>query len=111
MSADGSAPGNSPDSPNSPPRSQGEGRGDELSLSSRPSLGPAKSTFPRDGRDGSGDFRDGRDAPTVGIEPAKPKRKKKPARIAYLRSGLYSKRPELPGPDTEVGRILAERRA
>ena len=46
----------------------------------------------------------------VGTEPEKPKRKKKPARISYLRSGLYSKRPELPGPDTEVGRVLADRR-
>src|SRR5207245_4681694 len=33
------------------------------------------------------------------------------ARVSYLRSGLYAKRPELPGPDTPVGRALAERRA
>ena len=32
-------------------------------------------------------------------------------RIAYLRSGLYARRPELPAPDTPVGAVLAERRA
>ena len=31
--------------------------------------------------------------------------------MSYLRSGLYAKRPELPAPDTPVGRVLAERRA
>ena len=38
--------------------------------------------------------------------PRKPRR-----RIAYLRSGMYTKRPELPAADTPVGAVLAERRA
>jgi hypothetical protein len=36
-------------------------------------------------------------------------RKRRKRTVSYLRSGLYRKR-ELPGPETEVGRILAERR-
>ena len=39
-----------------------------------------------------------------------PQPKKRRRRIAYLRSGLYTKRPALPGPDTPVGAVLAERR-
>jgi len=38
-------------------------------------------------------------------QPKKPRR-----RIAYLRSGMYARRPELPAPDTPVGAVLAERR-
>jgi hypothetical protein len=36
------------------------------------------------------------------------KRRRPP--VSYLRSGLY-KQPTLPGPDTEVGQLIAERRA
>jgi hypothetical protein len=49
---------------------------------------------------------------SVEILPApSPPKKKRRRRIAYLRSGMYSRRPELPAADTPVGAILAERRA
>src|SRR5437773_6895881 len=38
-------------------------------------------------------------------QPKKPRR-----RSAYLRSGMYARRPEVPAPDTPVGAVLAERR-
>ncbi|TMA94526.1 MAG: hypothetical protein E6J77_03395 [Deltaproteobacteria bacterium] len=41
--------------------------------------------------------------------PALPKKKRR-RRIAYLRSGLYAKHPELPGPDTLIGQALRERK-
>lgn len=40
-----------------------------------------------------------------------PRRRRRTNYVSYLRSGLYAtKRPELPGPETVVGAVLAERR-
>ena len=49
------------------------------------------------------------DVPTrpQGGRPERPKRRRP---ISYLRSGLYA-RPELPGLDTAIGQLLAERRS
>src|SRR5438477_12927884 len=44
---------------------------------------------------------------TTDVPAPRPKRRRP---VSYLRSGLYTK-PELPAPDTQLGAIIAERRA